>query len=243
VWPGLGKKASEGMVLNMDASINSPMIQVESLDVESSDVQVNFHLHVNCFTRTPPRCLVALHEQRLLSLSEYGSRDAGGAKPLWIATTKTLSGDVADVWLEDIGDRLAEDHQMLGYIETEEVRSNNVVRYPNRPYAAGTALPLPRWKQHLIGRAADIHVFRFENLERDQLDVALEDAGFYEVSDRKQRIWTLLVGSRIDADYAFNELRKHFSVCGGVFKVEVEYTRLIRPIPCDFLMRPVSVRF
>jgi hypothetical protein len=203
---------------------------------------MHFHLHVNCFSAQAPRALQRMHEEQLLALKQFVVRDAGGDGPLWIATTKMRGAEEADACIAEIAARLADDPDMNGYVEIENVLSENIARFGMRTYEPAGSFPVPRWPQRSAPRAADIHVFRPEEHRRDALDRVLLEAGFYEVANSYERIWTLLTGTDEDGEHAFAALKDHFEASGGVTKIELEFTRNMRKLPANFEMRPVAFR-
>lgn len=201
-----------------------------------------YHLHVNCYTQTPPPSLVAMREEFGLRVTRFDRVDAGSSVPLWIATKKVTSDREADHWFEEILTRLDADPLMRGYVESEAVRRECVARYTQRSFATSVAFPLSRGPDRAAARSADIHVFRDAETPPDTLDALLAGAGFYEVVNDRERIWTLLLGQREDGQEAFETLKQYFSDAGGISKLELEFVRSLVATPRDFSLGHVHFR-
>lgn len=220
----------------------------DALQGELPDLRVpgssstHFHLHINCFTKTLPPSIEAYRQAGVLTVTRFDHKGLGPDQTLWIATRKVPTGADADNWFEKISITLDGDEQMLGYMESEAVRTDNIMRFAPRPFSADPPFPLERWSPCRADRRADIHVFRDAQAPRDVLDSYLHQVGFYEVGNAEERIWTLLLGDRDEAAFAFTLLKDYLAEAGGASKIELELVRKLAPFPQTYTFAPVYFR-
>jgi hypothetical protein len=118
------------------------------------------------------------------------------------------------------------DAEFEGYIEFETLSSRFEARLSRAPYNPDRPFPLPRLPISEVPlnkhKGADLHVKRAAVVSRDQLDIDMLDAGFYEVQTERNRIYTLQCEDARDAKRLFNLLRQYLSVAGGADQVNFE---------------------
>lgn len=209
---------------------------------DPSTARVQFHIHINCFSDRLPVSVQRLQASKAVTVRQFTLKARAGDRPLWIATKKLRTAEDADHWHAETTRLLAADPAMQGYMEAEAVYAHNVVQYRPREYQPAGAFPIADWEPRRSERAADIHVFRSAKIPRDALDECFANAGFYEVADSVQRIWTLLIGNRLHAQEAFESIKEHFSQAGGIFKLELEFVRTLIPFPHNYALQPVYLR-
>lgn len=202
---------------------------------------VQYHIHVNCFSDTPPASLLGRAAGRRMDISHC--RFFGDEEPrsLWILTAKTARAVDADALYAKLVDLLGNDRTMRGYVECEAVNLAKVRRYPVSGYRPKCAFPGFDLRMAPGRRVADIHVFRELASPDDALDSALASAGFYKVTSERERIWTLLAGEMDCAMRIFEALHTHFSISGGISKLELEVVRALMPSPADFQLGLVCI--
>lgn len=147
-----------------------------------------------------------------------------------------------NVWNETLK-IIKNDAAFRGYIESETVPEEFRKLFENpSEYDSALALtlgfPLPFCKTIEVpigkNKAADIHVKRGLNWERDSLDDLLLKNNFYEVHTPRNRIFTFQTETFNDAREAYLRLRDYFSKVHGVKQVDLEITGKFYRIPKDF---------
>ncbi len=176
----------------------------------------HYHLHINHFGADIPKPIGKLIEARGYSPTKCEMVESH--TPLWIVTKKFHSLiDAEEAFAEALG-LISTDCGMNGYIERESVEPGSVQKFSQIEYDASQSFPMAPLRFRDAPRGGDIHIFRSIDTPRDDLDVRLFHAGFYEVTTPKERIWTLLLQSEVDAATLFDSLKVHFSRAGGISK-------------------------
>ena len=198
----------------------------------------HYHLHINHFGADIPEPIGSLIDEQGFSPTECEMVD--DHTPLWIVTKKFHSRADAENAFSAALDLIPSNCGMNGYMECEVVEPGSVQKFSKTEYDSSWLFPVGRPQFHDAPRGADIHIFRAISTPRDELDTRLLHTGFYEVTTPKERIWTLLLESEIDAVILFEKLKAHFLQAGGASKIEREIVNSLQVVPRGFRLRPVA---
>jgi hypothetical protein len=131
------------------------------------------------------------------------------------------------------------DPDFEGYVEFETLSKRFSAPVVSKPYEPDRAFPLPSFQLSEVPlqkhKRADLHVKRTAGRARDQLDLDLTRAGFYEVHTERNRIYTLQCENAGDARRIFLLLKKFLTISGGAEQVNFE-------VISKFLRKPLDLR-
>jgi len=196
----------------------------------------NHHVHANVRklgAKTP-----SLFEAAGFALDPFVECENSYAPPIHYSVECDDSAEARAAWGSAVG-IVQEDPDFEGYIEFETLSPRFEAPIARKPYEPHRSFPFQGFALSDVPphkhKHADLHVKRVASDARDQLDVDLAKAGFYEVQTERNRIYTLQCEDVADAKRIFVLLRDFFEVAGGVKQVNFE-------VISKFLRKPEDLR-
>ena len=206
--------------------------------------KVEYHIHVNHFEKNLPDCV-----GNLLSLG-FNIKESSLIRndiesPLWLIAKKVENSTERDELYKEVFSLVEGDKSFRGYIESETVSENNVIKYdPANGFKNCSLFPINKVKFQDCVKTADIHIYRDKTNNLDALDILLEDNGFYEVRTPDKKIWTLLIKDISSSQTLLNNLHAYFKNTGGILELELELIKELKIFPNSYslpaFIKPVS---
>ena len=199
-----------------------------------------YHVHMNIFMAALPCKIQKLvSETSGTTVKKCTIHQTSGINPLWITTRKFNNEQDTKKWFEEVKAMLHELKSNSGYVEYEKVQSDKIFKQKYVSYQPILEFPDLAVKKSSKDQTCDIHIFMPIEDSNELLLHKLEQAGFYEVRTKDQRIWTLLLSDRKKGENYFSLFKEYFARAGGITKLELEYVQSISATKNNFLREQV----